>query len=176
MKIHILWILILCLACTPATKDSESEELTAGTFIGQVGTSPNSGLYEELNGLAHYRFQGDTLEIRLLSTLLSPEDSTWVIFKTIRSDVPGGGTYLFDDIDTTTAVTNTSFSGFYSSEALTPNEIYYSESGSLEVPSTNETQFLGSFDLRIFSKQYTGPDAYIRSYSSLKGAFYAVEE
>lgn len=170
LAVTLLVFLVGCKS-TPSELD---EGLNLGLFEGVVGTSPNSGLYEELNGTASFSMKSaNILEIELLTEAPSSTEQTKVYFRIETEFMPENGIYPFGNVDTKTAVSSTSFSGYYLSPTVGLGDQYYSESGTLEITSSSEDELKGEFNVKIFSKQPIGPSEYARKYSTLKGEFYA---
>lgn len=171
-----LMVLILVPGCE-STSPELDEGLRLGEFEGLVGTSVNSGLYEELGGSASYALTSSgILEVVLQSRVISDTNKTEVLFQMETESIPEIGTFSFSNIDSISMVLSTGFSGFYLSPIVGLGEQYYTESGTLEITASSELELRGTFDAKIFSKQITGPDAYVRRYSTLKGEFYARKE
>lgn len=169
--------MIGALACESTS--SEEDEMLPGTFIGKVGDSPNSGLYEELEGPANFNYvdSDSTFNIILISNLISDSLTTAINFRLKTLTEPIVGTYTINEIDELNQVTETGFSGYYFSPTVGLSEQYYSESGTLTITSKDEFgRIFGTFDVVIYYKAITDSINYTKSYSSMSGEFIADPE
>ena len=177
MKRYILFILLLCVSCSTTDNDSESDELSIGEFKGLVGESVNSGLYEELTGIAQFELDvsDTTFNFIFYSNLVSDTSATKILLRTKSLDMPTAGTYTFSDIEDTSEVYPDRFSGFYLSPIVGLNRQFFSESGTLTISSSNGVNGIkGTFEAKIFAKAQTSPDGFTRQYSTIKAEFFAV--
>lgn len=171
-----LFLLTGVISCSSTSNDPEEEELQLAEFEGVVGTSPNTGLYEQLGGLAQFELvdSDTTFSFVFLSNVVSDTATTKIVFSMKSSEIPSEGVYNFNNIDTTSQIFSSGFSGFYLSPTIGFNEQYYTESGKLTIISSESAKGIkGSFKAVIFSKAITGPDSYTRQYSKLEGEFFA---
>lgn len=172
----ILFAILIGTGCDSTTNEPEEEVLNLAEFKGLVGTSPNSGLYEELEGSAQYEIESSdtTFSFILYSSLISDSSVTEIILSTKSLEVPSAGTYDFNDIDGTSQIFSSGFSGFYLSPNVGLNKQYYTESGilTIELPESG-IGIKGSFEAVIFSKASTGSGTYTRQYSQIEGEFFA---
>lgn len=170
-------LLLVSFACE--STESEPEGLDFGKFEGLVGTSQNTGLYEELEGQAWFSLnESDSVfSFELYSGLISDTSETKLIWSIKSSDLPQEGTYSFVDVDTTQKVVSSGFTGLYLSPTVGLNEKYYPESGSLTITSIeSENGIKGAFEGVIFKVSEVDSAVFVRQYSKVTGEFYAASE
>ena len=175
MKKYLFLVIIFFTACSVSNSETESEDLKLGEFNGLVGASTNTGLYEELEGLAQFSLESsDSTFHFILYSYNTDTTSTEVIFSIKSLDVPGTGEYSFNNIEDTTQVYATGFSGFYLSPTAGLGEQYYTESGTLTITRSESVNGIdGVFEAVIFYKAQVNSSEYVRQYSKISGKFNA---
>lgn len=179
----IMLFLALVLNCNTAYDDSDLGVRIpeAGKYFAVIGTNPNQGLYEELNGQATFILNSDSalFEIKLNTILSSADtanvnDTTTVTFKIQATEIPTVGEYSVSNIEQINQVDEIGFSGLYFSTSVGLREQYFTESGTLTITNSGNT-VIGTFKARIYHKIYIQASGYTRSYSTMEGSFNAVE-
>ncbi len=179
MKKNLLFLLALILACSTPNDNGEPGGLAGlelGGFRGLVGDDPNTGLYEQLSGLAQFELEpADTIFSFIFSSPVFGDTTvTEVALQTKSLELPEIGTYSFNNIEDTTEVYANGFSGFYLSPSVGLGEQYFSESGTLTITSSESVNGIaGYFEAVIFYNAQTGEDEYTRQYSTISGEFNA---
>ncbi|MBO6522896.1 MAG: hypothetical protein JJ971_03650 [Balneolaceae bacterium] len=176
MKKYLFLILILCSACSVSNSETESEELNLGDFKALVGESPNSGLYEELEGLAQFLLKSSdsTFNFILHSSLSSDTAATEVTLSMKSVNLPAEGAYSFNDIDAREEVFSDGFSGFYLSPTVGLGKQYYTESGTLTITRSESVNGIeGTFEAIIFYYAQVDSNEFVRQYSKMSGEFNA---
>jgi|GEM_PF-3700380 len=168
-------LFVLGVACESST-NNDPEELEFGKFEGVVGTSQNTGLYEELEGRAWFSISelDSVLSLEFYSDLVSDTSQTEIILNMKSLELPSAGVYNFIDVDTTLTVVSTGITGIYFSPAAGLNEKYYPESGSLTITSSDVLNGIkGYFEGVIFKNSEVGSEVFVRQYSTFTAEFYA---
>lgn len=175
MKKYLLLVLIFFTACSVSDSETESDELNLGDFKGVVGESPNSGLYEELEGLAQFLLESsDSTFHFIFQSYNADTTSTEVIFSTKSTVIPDEGEYRLNNIDEKEEVIPDGFSGFYSSPTVGLSEQYFTESGTLTITRSESVNGIeGFFEAVIFYKAQVDSNEYVRQYSKISGSFNA---
>ena len=168
-------LFVLGTACESST-NNETEEVEFGGFLGVVGTSQNTGLYEELEGSARFSISeiDSVFSLELYSDFISDTSQTEITLNIKTLELPLVGVYNFIDVDTTLAVVSIGFTAVYISPTVGLNEKYYSESGFLTITSSDAVNGIkGYFDGVIFKNSEVGSGEFVRQYSKITAEFYA---
>ncbi len=171
-------ILIFVVACESSTSQ-DPDELEFAKFEGTVGTSVNSGLYEELEGRAVFKVDAldSVFSFEFYSDLISDTSETKIVLNLKSLELPIVGSYNIIDVDTTLDVRSNGFSGFYLSPTVGLNDHYYTESGSVTITSSEPTNGIkGNFEAIIFKNSEVDSAVYVRQYSKVEVEFFAAPE
>jgi hypothetical protein len=167
----------LFLACTnsPSNNDNSSGSLLPGYFTGTAGAEQSSQHYEEFNGSARYSISDeDTTFSIVLTSTISPGDTTQILLQTKSFELPDEASFTLRNINSADQIYFGGFSLFYHSALTNKNEVYFSESGTLNVSEITTIGIKGTLEGTVFQKAYTGKNEYVRIYSSLNLDFYAI--